>query len=190
MRQKVQNKIRIIGGTWRSRTIKFVDAEGLRPTPNRVRETLFNWLQDDINGSRCLDLYAGSGALSFEAVSRGASHVVQVENNPLACKALKENAIALNSTQINSVQKDVFAYLAGKSEVFDVVFIDPPFSMNLVTQSCQLLEENGWLADYAKIYVETENNPQLQTEIPSNWRQLKNKTAGEVRFQLFEREDR
>jgi 16S rRNA (guanine966-N2)-methyltransferase len=95
----VQNKLRIIGGIWRSRNITFVDAPGLRPTPARVRETLFNWLQNDLMGRRCLDLYAGSGALGFEAASRGAKSVIQVENNGLACRALKENAITLAPTR-------------------------------------------------------------------------------------------
>ena len=109
----MQNKLKIIGGNWRSRNVTFVDAPGLRPTPARVRETLFNWLQNDIIGSRCLDLYAGSGALGFEAASRGAKCVIQVENNALACRALKENAIKLAAEQIKIVQSDVLRYLGG-----------------------------------------------------------------------------
>jgi 16S rRNA (guanine966-N2)-methyltransferase len=185
----VQNKIRIIGGIWRSRIIKIVDSPGLRPTPARVRETLFNWLQADINASRCLDLYAGSGALSFEAVSRGAKLAVQVENNQKAAIALKENVLTLKTEQIKIVQADVLEFLAQKNEAFDLVFIDPPFSLNLVVPCCQLLEDQGWLAKYAKIYVETGVNIQVQDDMPSNWRLLKNKTAGEVRFQLYERVD-
>ena len=106
----MQNKLSIIGGNWRSRKISFEDADGLRPTPARVRETLFNWLQYDILGSRCLDLYAGSGALSFEAVSRGAKFVLQVENNPIACRSLKTNALSLGAEQLKIVQSDVFRY--------------------------------------------------------------------------------
>ncbi|MCX7067762.1 MAG: 16S rRNA (guanine(966)-N(2))-methyltransferase RsmD [Methylococcales bacterium] len=189
----MQNKLSIIGGNWRSRKISFEDADGLRPTPARVRETLFNWLQYDILGSRCLDLYAGSGALSFEAVSRGAKSVVQVENNPIACRSLKTNALSLGAEQLKIVQSDVFRYLAGNAQAFDIVFIDPPFSLNLAAQTCQWLEDKGWLAPYAKIYVETERTNvdtqgvfQLQ-EIPENWRLLKQKTAGEVMYHLFER---
>ena len=113
----MQNKLKIIGGNWRSRSITFVDAPGLRPTPARVRETLFNWLQNDIMGRRCLDLYAGSGALGFEAASRGAKSVTQVESNPLACRALKENAIKLTAERIKIVQSDVFRYLAGDANL-------------------------------------------------------------------------
>jgi len=189
----VQNKLNIIGGNWRSRKISFEDADGLRPTPARVRETLFNWLQYDILGSRCLDLYAGSGALSFEAASRGAKSVIQVENNPIACRSLKTNALSLGAEQVKIVQSDVFRYLASDAQAFDIVFIDPPFNLDLAAQTCQWLEDKGWLASYAKIYVETERTNidtqgvfQLQ-EIPENWRLLKQKTAGEVMYHLFER---
>jgi 16S rRNA (guanine966-N2)-methyltransferase len=182
----VQNKLKIIGGNWRSRNVTFVDAPGLRPTPARVRETLFNWLQNDTIGSRCLDLYAGSGALGFEAASRGAKFVIQVENNGLACRALKENAIKLAADQIKIVQSDVFRYLAGDPEPFDVVFIDPPFAMGLAVQTCQWLEEKGWLSKHATIYVEAECTLKLDG-MPENWRQLKSKVAGEVGYHLFER---
>lgn len=180
------NKLRIIGGDWRSRCVTFADAPGLRPTPARVRETLFNWLRNVIIGSRCLDLYAGSGALGFEAASRGAKSVVQVENNAQVCRALKENAIKLAASQIKIVQMDAFRYLAGDAETFDVVFIDPPFAMALAVQTCQWLEEKGWLSQHAKIYVEAERTLKLEG-MPANWRQLKSKTAGEVGYHLFER---
>jgi 16S rRNA (guanine966-N2)-methyltransferase len=189
----VQNKLNIIGGLWRSRKISFEDAEGLRPTPARVRETLFNWLQYDITASRCLDLYAGSGALGFEAASRGAKSVIQVENNPVACRHLKANTVTLGAEHIKIIQSDVFRYLAGDAEPFDIVFIDPPFKLNLAAQTCQWLEDKGWLAPYAKIYVETEridvNNQRLfqLQDLPENWQLLKQKTAGEVMYQLFER---
>jgi len=184
----VQNKLRIIGGEWRSRQIQVIDAPGLRPTPARVRETVFNWLQRDIIGSRCLDCYAGSGALGFEAASRGASRVVQIDNNPVACRALKANALALGAAQIKLVQSDVFRYLAGDAEAFDIVFIDPPFAMGLAAQSCTWLEDKNWLSRHAKIYLETETTVKL-IGIPDNWRVLKRKTAGEVAYQLFERMD-
>jgi 16S rRNA (guanine966-N2)-methyltransferase len=182
----VSNKLRIIGGDWRSRCITFIDAPGLRPTPVRVRETLFNWLRDDIIASRCLDLYAGSGALGFEAASRGAKSVTQVENNALACRALKENAIALAAEQVKIVQSDVMRYLAGEAETFDVIFIDPPFAMGLAAQTCQWLEDKGWLSKHAKIYVEVESTLKLEG-IPENWRLLKSKVAGEVGYHLFAR---
>jgi 16S rRNA (guanine966-N2)-methyltransferase len=206
----VKNKLRIIGGDWRSRQLSFVDAPGLRPTPARVRETLFNWLQYEIAGKQCLDLYAGSGALGFEAASRGAKSVVQVESNAQACRCLKDNAVALSVGQIKTVQSDVLRYLSGDAQVFDVVFLDPPFGLNLAVQTCRLLEEKGWLAKHAKIYVETERHfdfscgasmprtlsggctmqigdPADLSGMPENWRQLKSKSAGEVGYHLFER---
>jgi 16S rRNA (guanine966-N2)-methyltransferase len=182
----VKNKLRIIGGDWRSRQLNFVDAPGLRPTPARVRETVFNWLRYEISGKQCLDLYSGSGALGFEAASRGAKSVIQVENNIQACRSLKDNALALSATQIKTVQSDVLRYLAGDAQVFDVVFLDPPFGLKLVIQKCQLLEQNAWLAKHAKIYVETERHFDL-SGMPENWRLLKSKSAGEVGYHLFER---
>ena len=182
----MSNKLKIIGGDWRSRSITFNDAPGLRPTPARVRETVFNWLRNDILASRCLDFYAGSGALSFEAASRGAKSVVQVENNPLACRALKENSVTLRATQIKIVQSEAFRYLAGDAEVFDVVFLDPPFGQGLAVQTCQWLEDKGWLSAHAKIYVEAESTLKLEG-IPQNWRLLNSKVAGEVGYHLFER---
>ena len=182
----MKNKIRIIGGEWRSRQITFIDAPGLRPTPGRVRETLFNWLHYDIPGSRCLDLFAGSGALGFEAASRGASQVVQVEHNQEACRQLHENCVHLGAHQIKVINSDVFRFLAGNSEPFSVVFLDPPFAKNLALQTCQWLEDKNWLTKTAKIYVETESNLALNG-LPDNWRLLKQKKAGEVGYQLFER---
>lgn len=181
------NKLRIIGGEWRSRQIVFDDAPGLRPTPSRVRETLFNWLQSDVANSRCLDLYAGSGALGFEAASRGAKRVVQVENNPKACRKLRDNIAVLQAKQIEIMSMDVGVFLQGQSESFELVFLDPPFGQNRVAPTCQQLEQQGWLAGYAKIYVEAERNLTL-VDMPANWRLLKNKAAGEVGYYLFQRQ--
>ena len=180
------NKIRIIGGSWRSRQLRFDDAPGLRPTPARVRETLFNWLQYDIAGSRCLDLYAGSGALGFEAASRGARDVVQVERDARSCSALRSNAATLCAIRNKIVEMDVQRFLSGKAESFDLVFLDPPFAEDLAVKTCQLLEQNGWLASHAKIYIETEAGLDL-AGLPANWQLLKDKTAGEVRYRLFAR---
>lgn len=148
---------------------------------------MFNWLQHDIPGSRCLDLYAGSGALGFEAASRGAKSVIQVENSPKACQSLKENAIALAASQISLVQMDVLRYLVGGAEQYDVVFIDPPFGMNLVAQTCRWLEDRHWLAEQAKIYIEAESTLKLEN-IPENWQRLRSKIAGEVGYHLFTRQ--
>lgn len=179
------NKIKIIGGNWRSRQIEVLDAQGLRPTPNRVRETLFNWLQGDIFNAHCLDLFAGSGALSFEAASRGAKSVIQIENNANVCQVLKANAEKLSATQIQIMQTDALTFLAQSPEKpFEIVFIDPPFGLDLVTQSCALLQKNHWLIPYAKIYIETEIA--LKLDLPENWQLLKDKKAGEVAYRLFE----
>jgi 16S rRNA (guanine966-N2)-methyltransferase len=184
----LKNRINIIGGEWRSRQISFYEIPGLRPTPSRVRETLFNWLQMDIPGSRCLDLYAGSGALGFEAASRGAKAVVQVEQDGTACRALHENALKLNADQIKIVQSDVFRFLgANNAEPFDIVFLDPPFGKNMTVQTCQWLEDKGWLSQHAKIYVEAESGNKSLEGLPGNWQILKSKTAGEVSYHLLSR---
>ena len=182
----MKNKLRIIAGEWRSRQLIFQDSTGLRPTPARVRETLFNWLQHDVITSRCLDLYAGSGALGFEAASRGASSVTLVENNPQVCRLINENKIKLAAKQIKIVQMDVFEFLAGDSEPFSLVFLDPPFGKGLALQSCHWLEDKNWLTPSAKIYLEVENQLSLD-DIPRNWQCLKNKKAGEVEYYLFQR---
>jgi 16S rRNA (guanine966-N2)-methyltransferase len=184
----MKNQVKIIAGAWRGRNIHFVDSEGLRPTPARVRETLFNWLQYDSLGSRCLDLYAGSGALGFEAVSRGAKQVWQVEDNPSVCRELKANAVKLQAEQqVKIIPSDVLRFLGQtNSEPFDLVFIDPPFAKNLAVPTCQWLEDKGWLAAQAKIYVEVEFNLVLEG-LPENWQLLKHKTAGEVGYYLFQR---
>lgn len=181
----MSNSLRIIGGEWRSRQIVFDDAPGLRPTPSRVRETLFNWLQADILNSRCLDLFAGSGALGFEAASRGAKRVVQVENSPGNCRQLKVNAERLAAAQIELRALDVLRYLTGCEEQFDLVFLDPPFGQDLIEPVCQALLEQGILAPYAKIYIESERrwNPR---DLAVDWQLLKHKQAGEVSYCLFQ----
>ena len=171
---------------WRSRIIKFADAPGLRPTPSRVRETLFNWLQADVINSHCLDLFAGSGALGFEAASRGANRVVQVESNPKVCEKLAENITGLAAMQITVISQDAADFLQNADARFDLVFLDPPFGQNLVAPTCRQLEGNGWLSDFAKIYVEAERHLRL-TDMPANWRLLKNQAAGDVGFYLYQR---
>ena len=183
----MNNRINIIGGTWRSRHIAVIDEQGLRPTPARVRETLFNWLQADIFNSQCLDVFSGSGALGFEAASRGARLVVAIENNVPAYQALKSNAAKLSASQMTFIQTDALAYLAAPANTqFDIVFLDPPFGLGLIAQSIELLDKQQWLAPYAKIYVETENTLTLDAHIPKYWYCLTHKIAGEVTYRLFE----
>ncbi len=185
---KVANKgkLRIIAGEWRSRQLVFEDMPGLRPTPARVRETVFNWLQTDVIASHCLDLFAGSGALGFEAASRRAKSVVMVENNVQACRLINENKVKLAAEKIKIVQRDVFKFLSGEATPFDVVFLDPPFAKGMAQQTCQWLEDKGWLAPQAKVYVEVESQLVLDG-MPENWQCLKQKKAGEVAYYLFER---
>lgn len=182
----MKNELRIIGGRWRSRKLKFPPAPGLRPTSDRIRETLFNWLHQDLEGLNCLDLFAGSGALGFEAASRGARRVVAVERGGESCAALKQNCDLLQAGQIEVVQQDVARYLAGAPTPFDVVFLDPPFGQDLAAVTCRQLDERGWLAAGARVYIETERQLTL-AGLPETWELLKSKTAGEVAYHLYRR---
>lgn len=183
----MSNKVKIIAGEWRGRNLAFPNIEGLRPTPVRVRETLFNWLQYDVLGSQCLDLYAGSGALGFEAASRGAKNVVLLDDNAQVCRQLKANADMLNASQIKIVQNETFRYLSGDAQSFNLVFLDPPFGKGLALQTLHWLEDKGWLSSAAKVYMEVERNLDL-TDILNGWTLLKNKQAGMVMYCLFEHE--
>lgn len=183
-------QLRIIGGIWRGRKLSFLDREGLRPTTDRVRETLFNWLQVDVPGSRCLDLFAGSGALGFEAASRGAAKVLMVDNEIDTVDTLKSNINLLSARQISVVCSDAIRYLSSTKEIFDIVFIDPPYRSEVIAQCCHLLESEHCLSDHAKIYVECDSRQDLSKEsndLPDNWQCLKHKTAGQVGYHLFER---
>ncbi|MGY6274050.1 16S rRNA (guanine(966)-N(2))-methyltransferase RsmD [Methylomonas sp. MgM2] len=180
------NKLRIIGGEWRSRVITFDDAPGLRPTPSRVRETLFNWLHADVPGCRCLDLFAGSGALGFEAASRGAAYVLQVENNLKTCQNLRRNAVELKADRIEIVHADVRNFVPDYPDSFDLIFLDPPFAQGLVEPICREIARGELLKLYGKIYIETEKNLRLDG-MPENWSPLKQKTAGDVRYSLYQR---
>ena len=154
------NLLRIIGGEWRSRQLRFADVPGLRPTPDRVRETLFNWLQGQVPGARCLDLFAGSGALGLEALSRGAGEVVMVEKHPAAAKALRDNIALLGAQQAVLVHDDAFHYLRRLSEVeaeaFDLIFLDPPFRKNLLEPVLEILFAKSLLKPGGMIYLEQE----------------------------------
>ena len=183
----MRNELRIIGGTWRGRKIRFPDAPALRPTPDRVRETLFNWLRQDLEGLRCLDLYAGSGALGFEAASRRAARVVQVERAADACAALRHNCAVLEAVAVEVAQMDVSRFLASTAEAFDVVFLDPPFHQGLVAPGCRQLEANGWLAGSARIYIEAEKGLALEG-LPENWHILRGKQACAVAYHLYQRD--
>lgn len=180
--EKGTNQLRIIGGQWRSRRLRFPDVVGLRPSSDRVRETLFNWLQPMIEGSRCLDLFAGSGALGLEALSRGATEVEFVDKHPKVIDALRKNLNLLEAKGGRVVQADSLAYLRGTPRPFDIVFLDPPFRQGLLTPCLELLA-HGWLASGARIYLETELELG-KPELPEGWELLRSKKAGQVAYYL------
>ena len=176
-------RLRIVAGKWRSRLLPVADDPGLRPTSERIRETLFNWLASSIAGSRCLDLYAGSGALGLEALSRGAGEVVFVEYSASAIAMLKESVTALDASGARVCKMDAISYLHGKPERFDIVFLDPPFAADLLKDLCRLLDERHWLAAGAWVYLEQDHDRALP-RLPDGWTVLKQKTAGNVRYAL------
>ncbi|HVY80228.1 MAG TPA: 16S rRNA (guanine(966)-N(2))-methyltransferase RsmD [Steroidobacteraceae bacterium] len=178
--------IRIIGGTWRGRRFRFADVPDIRPTPDRVRETLFNWLGSRVIGARCLDLFAGSGALGLEALSRGAAAAVLVEQNAVAVRSLKELVATLGARGARVERDDALRFLGRAPTPFDIVFLDPPFAAGLLAQVAERLERNGWLAPDALIYVESSAREPLPA-LPASWQPLKAKRAGEVGYHLFAR---
>jgi 16S rRNA (guanine966-N2)-methyltransferase len=178
--------LRIIGGTWRGRKLRFPAVELIRPTPDRVRETLFNWLGARIGGARCLDLFAGSGALGLEALSRGAAAVTFVERDAAAVHSLAATLTAWGAPGTQVERADALVFLAGTPQPCDVVFLDPPFGAGLLGAAAAALEHGGWLVPTALIYVECaarEGPPAL----PESWRALKGKRAGEVGYHLYAR---
>lgn len=174
-------KLRIIGGINRSRVITFQDnLLGLRPTPDRVRETLFNWLGQDLNGKTCLDLFAGSGALSFESASRGAKQVVTVEVNPKVVADLNKNKVLLKSDQISIVRADALLYLKNSETAFDVIFLDPPYNSELLQQSLELLLVANCVKQHGIIYIEYQIEPDL-----SQYQIIKQGKASKVNYALI-----
>jgi 16S rRNA (guanine966-N2)-methyltransferase len=182
------NQIRIIAGKWRGRKISFLDQKGLRPSPDRVRETLFNWLQFDIVGTHCLDLFAGSGILALEACSRGAKQVTCIELNRETASNIKNNIELLQAEEIFFLQQNALEFLqtSNKNNKYDLVFLDPPFKENLLEPSIALLESNSWLAKSALIYLESDQ-PLEDCLLPENWTLVKNKKAGQVYYGLCQR---
>lgn len=181
------SQLRIIAGEWRSRRFSFTEQPGLRPTPDRVRETLFNWLASDIEGARCLDLFAGSGALTLEALSRGARHVLSCDLSREVVNTLRGHLQTLGCERAEIRQQDALAMLAGPApDAFDIVFIDPPFHQDLLIPACSALETNGWLTAEALIYTESETPP-AQLAFPSSWQLHREKKAGQVWYCLWQR---
>ena len=173
------SRVRIVGGTWRSRLIEVPKLPGLRPTPDRVRETLFNWLGQDLDGLRCLDLFAGTGVLGFEAASRGAAQVTLIERDPRAVAALRATAQSLGASQVEVVRADAVEFARSTSRKFDLVFLDPPYRQGLLEKIEpaleRLLEPDGWL------YAESEH-PLTQL---GRWTTIREGRAGQVHFHLM-----
>lgn len=182
-------EIRIIGGQWRGRKLKVHDKEGLRPTTDRLKETLFNWLMMDIRNAKVLDCFAGAGSLSFEAGSRGASKVVSIEKDKQAAKQLQQNAQSLNALSLfKIVQGDFFAEASALSGHFDIVFIDPPFHKSMTGKTIKLLKDKELLTEGALVYLEQESNSSfelLNSEYAEQFELVKEKRAGQVLAQVF-----
>lgn len=181
------NQLRIIGGQWRSRKLSFPDVQGLRPTPDRVRETLYNWLAPTIAGAHILDVFAGSGALFFEGLSRGAASGLAIELDRHACNSLQQNLQILGCTNAQVVQHNALSFLERPAEQsFDIALLDPPFHQDFLLKSCHLLEQQGWLNADAWIYTESEQAPSMLA-VPHSWLLHREKHAGKVYYALWHR---
>jgi len=175
----VMNTVRIVGGEMRSRVISFPDAEGLRPTPDRVRETLFNWLGQTLYGKTCLDLFAGSGALGFEAASRGAERVVMVERSRLVCRALQDNLEKLGCANVFAHCQDGLEFVSRDTQRYDVIFLDPPFGSDCLPGLLEMLPQH--LSDEGLLYLESG----AAIDVSSPWEFAKSGRAGQVHYQLL-----
>ena len=183
----MRGKVRIIGGEWRGRKLAVPEKQGLRPSPDRVRETLFNWLNWQVPASRCLDLFAGTGALGVEAASRGAKQVILVEKDREIAEGLRQQLAPFASAKVQVIQADALQYLKKSPiEPFNIVFLDPPFQQNLLAPCCELLETMDWLAPNALIYLEAETELQALI-LPVNWKLIKQQRAGQVASYLVQR---
>ncbi|MEH6515549.1 MAG: 16S rRNA (guanine(966)-N(2))-methyltransferase RsmD [Halioglobus sp.] len=179
-------RLRIIGGTWRGRKLDFSAAPGLRPTPDRVRETVFNWLAAQIHQAHCADLFAGSGALGLEALSRGAAHCDFVDSNGQTIRQIQQHLTALSAlSQAKCVNGEAARFLQSSEKPYDIVFMDAPFGMGLATEVCDLLTSRSLLNPGALIYLETGVSDETP-DIPLNWRLHREKTSGEVYYRLYQ----
>ncbi len=179
-----RGRLRIVAGIWRSRLLEIADVPGLRPTAERIRETVFNWLTPHLAGARCLDLFAGTGALGLEALSRGASEALFVETAPLAVSTLQKNVATLEASNATVRRADAVSYLQHPgADQFDIVFLDPPFADDLHADLCKLLDESSILATDALVYLE-EDRAKPEVVLPLGWQTLKTRNAGNVRYSL------
>jgi len=185
-KKPLPGRLRIVAGKWRSRLLDIADVPGLRPTSERIRETLFNWLAPTIAGSRCLDLFAGTGALGLEAISRGAAGAVFVEKSHRAAETLERNIDLVGAASTATVHRtDAFEFMAQNGQTpFDIVFLDPPFAADMLDDLCRLLDQGSLLAKGALIYIE-EDNAKPTVELPTGWQALRTRAAGNVRYSLL-----
>ena len=183
-RNTVNQYVRIIGGLYRGKKISFPAIDGLRPTPDRVKETLFNWLMNEIRGARCLDAFAGSGALGFEALSRSAGQVVMIESSPRAFESLKRLALTFNKPELTVINTDAQIYLRKIKEPYDIIFLDPPFKENYLEECLSIITSGNCLTQGGLLYVESPVEILLDASI---WSLRKSKKAGQVFYALFEK---
>ncbi len=185
---KEGGQLRIIAGLWRGRKLPVLEREGLRPTGDRVRETLFNWLQFDLPGAHCLDAFSGSGALGIEALSRGAAAATLLERDPGAARQLQQNLRTLQADNAEVVHTDSLDWLAQPHrQRYDLVFLDPPFRQELVQRCCHLLEQQQWLNARAWIYIESERELGAPP-VPEHWHLHREKHTGQLSYRLYRRE--
>lgn len=175
-------KVRIIAGKWRGRKLEVLDSPGLRPSSDRIRETLFNWLQQDIAGARCLDLFSGTGALAFEALSRGAEEVCMIESDVKIVESLKQHAVTLNSEGHTIQLADATSWLKQAAGGFDIIFLDPPFGQGLIDECCGLIRQESLLNADGMVYIESEKGLTL----PVGWEIKKQTKAGNVQSMLLQ----
>lgn len=180
----VKQSIQIIGGKYRRKKINFPDIANLRPTASRIRETVFNWLMHDIRDSNCLDGFAGSGALGFEAISRGAKSVTLVEKNPTIHKSLQKTSTSFADDDIKVVNSELDKFLKTTNSQFDIIFLDPPFNFPFPTECVNLIEKNNLLPKNGLLYVEFKNDVLLN---PDCWENLKSKSSGQISYALYKK---
>ncbi len=183
--RQVQNQLRIIGGNWRGRKLSFPSLEGLRPTPDRVRETLFNWLAAATPGARCLDLFAGSGALGLEALSRGATSAQFIDNASAVCQQLKDNLKQLDCDHAEVSNQTALTWLqSNHPQPFDIIFLDPPFHQNLLQDCINQIDQQNLLSETGWVYLEM-NNQETLPVLPPTWQLHREKQAGQISYRLF-----
>ncbi|MFW0072432.1 MAG: 16S rRNA (guanine(966)-N(2))-methyltransferase RsmD [Coxiella-like endosymbiont] len=185
MSKRLRGKVRIISGKWRSRNVIFPEVPDLRPTASRIRETIFNWLLTYIVGANCLDLFAGSGALGFEALSRGAAHVTFIDRSNKVINALKKNAAILEATNVEFIHAEFPSDVPLLKNIpFDIIFLDPPFRQGLIGKVGEWLERMQIMSEKALIYIEVEKDLK-SLSVPENWKSYREKETGSLSYSLF-----